>query len=242
MRAKGWWVRVLIKLGLASWILVLASCARSGVHATILFMQERELGGPVFPTRIIVSSRYVRIDPDIGTGNYILFDRKERVIYSVDTADRTILVIHSHPVTLVKPATLVDVVRRGHTKGQFLGYPLVHYRLFTAGRQCYDIEVAQHLLPHAVKALNAYAETLAGEQAITAENTPAGLETPCDLADNVFDPGRIYAQGFPVRMVDTDKNEKVLVNFKQHVVVARKLFVLPADYVRYSPEEIRNGG
>jgi len=239
---KEWRVRVLIRFCLVGCALALASCGRSSPHATILSMKERELGGPAFPTRIIVNRRYVRIDPDTGTGNYILFDRKQGVIYSVNVSDRTILVIHSHPVTLKRPATLTNVVQRGQTKGHFLGYPLVHYRLLTAGEQCYDIEVAKDLLPHAVKALAAYAETLAGEQAITAENTPTGLESPCDLADNVFDPGRAYAQGFPVRMLDAEKNEKVLVSFKQHVTVKRALFVLPAHYVRYSPGEVRNGG
>ncbi|MHB8255447.1 MAG: hypothetical protein ACYDEV_17605 [Acidiferrobacter sp.] len=235
-------IRTLVGLGLVGGLIVLASCAKSGPHATILFMKERELGGPVFPTRIIVNRRYVRIDPDTGVGNYILFDRKLRVIYSVNASDRTILVIRNHAVTLARPATLTNVVKRGHSHGLFLGHKLVHYRLFTDGQQCYDIEAAQHLLPHVVLALTAYADTLAGEQAITAENTPAGLETSCDLANNVFYPGREYAQGFPVRMVDAEKNEKVLVSFKRDVRVKRSLFVLPAHYVQYSPGEVRNGG
>ena len=235
-------VRAFIGLGLMGCTLVLASCAKSGPHATILFMKERELGGPVFPTRIIINRHFVRIDPDAGTGNYILFNRKRGIIYSVNVTDRTILVIHSRPITLKPPATLMNVVKRGGIKGHFQGHALVHYQLFTAGKQCYDIDAAKHLLPQAVLALTAYANTLAGEQAITAQNAPAGLESPCDLADNVFDPGRVYAQGFPVRMKDAERNEKVLVSFKHDVAVKRGLFVLPTHYVRYRPGEVRNGG
>lgn len=220
----------------------LASCGKSGPHATILYMKERELGGPAFPTRIVVNRRYMRIDPDTGTGNYILFDRKHRIIYSVDRSDRTVLVIHSHLITLAKPAAFHNAVKQGATKGQFKGHTLKSYRLFTNDQQCYYVVAARHLLPGVVSALKAYADTLAGEQALTAASTPAGLETPCDLADNVFDPGREYAQGFPVRLLDYEENEKVLTAYKRHVAVKAGLFALPPHYVRYSPGEIRNGG
>lgn len=235
-------VQGLLKWALLGAAMMLASCAKSGPHATVLSMRERELGGPAFPTRIVVSQKFVRIDPDTGTGNYVLFNRKKGVIYSVNAADRTILVIHRHPITLAKPANLVDTVKRGKKAGRFFSHTLINYKLFTDGQQCYDIEAAKTLLPHVVNALRAYADTLAGEQALTALSVPAGLETPCDLADSVFDPGREYAQGFPVRMVDADKNEKVLVNFKRDVAVKPGFFVLPAHYVRYSPGEVRNGG
>ena len=231
----------LARLALVGLALALASCGRSGPHATILNMRERELGGPPFPTRIIVNRRYVRIDPDTGTGNYILFDRKRRIIYSVDHSDHTILVIRSHIITLTKPARLRETVKRGHVRGRFKGHKLRSYRLYTNGHQCYYIVAAKGLLPGAVSALKAYADTLAGEQALTAANTPAGLETACDLADNVFNPDREYAYGFPVRMLDYEANEKVLISYKKDVSVKRSLFTLPAHYVRYSPGEVRNG-
>lgn len=220
---------------------LLASCAKSGPHATLVFLKERELGGPAFPTRLIVTHRYLRIDPDTGTGNYILFDRKRHVIYSVNVSDRTILVIHSHLITLAKPPGLVDTVKKGAAKGHFRGHALVHYRLFTDGQQCYKVVAAKTLLPHVVSALKAYEDTLASEQARSAVNAPPGLETPCDLADNVFDPGREYAFGFPVRITDFEQNEKVLVGFKKDAPIKRSLFVLPPHYVPYSPGEIRNG-
>ena len=230
------------RAGVVVAIFLLASCGKSAPHATILFMKERELGGTAFPTRVIVNRHYVRIDPDTGAGNYILFDRKAGVIYSVDASDRTILVIHSHPITLQKPATITNTVTVGKGKERFLGHTLIHYRLFTDGQQCYSIEAGKHLLLPVARALTAYADTLAGEQAVTAQNAPAGIETPCDLEDNVFDPGREYAYGFPVRMTDADQNQKVLVGVKRDVAVKAGLFVLPAHYVRYSPGEIRRGG
>jgi len=236
------YARAFVRVGwLAALLMLLGSCAKSGPYATVLFMKERELGGPPFPTRVIVSRDYVRIDPDTGTGNYILFDRKRRVIDSVNVADRTILVIHSHAIRLAKPAGLKNGIKRGATQGRFMGHKLIHYQFFTNDQQCYDITAARHLLPHVVAALKSYSETLAGEQAITAANTPASLETPCDLTDNIFDPGREYTKGFPVRLTDFERNEKVLVRVKRHVLVKPGLFVLPAHYVQYSPGEVRNG-
>ncbi len=233
--------RIVVRLGAIGLALALASCGRGTPHATILYMKERELGGPLFPTRIIVNRHYLRIDPDTGTGNYILFDRKQRIIYSVDRNDRTILVIRSHLITLAKPARLHESVKPGKLRGRFKGYKLKSYRLYTNDHQCYYVVAAKGLLPSAVSALKAYADTLAGEQALTAANTPAGLETSCDLADNVFDAGREYAMGFPVRVLDYEQNEKILTGYKKDVPVKRSLFVLPAHYVRYSPGEVRNG-
>ncbi len=235
-------MRALKRWLLFAGVAVLTSCARGMPHATILYMKERELGGPAFPTKVVITHRFVRIDPDTGTGNYILFNRKQSVIYSVDAADRTILVIRSHPITLRRPKTLTNVVERDGSAGRFGKHKVFRYRLLTSGEQCYTIAAARHLLPHAAQALASYARTLAGEQAITAENTPSRLETPCGLADNVFNPGREYAEGFPVRMTDADENQKVLIAFKHDVPVKRSLFTLPAHYVRYSPGEVRDGG
>ncbi len=234
--------RAFRRLAAVAALMALASCGKGGPHATILYMRERELGGPPFPTRIIVTHRFVRIDPDTGTGNYILFDRRHHVIYSVDKGDHTILVIRSHLITLPKPAHFHNVVKPGRVKGRFKGHKLRSFRLFTNDQQCYYIVAAKHLLPGVVSALKAYANTLAGEQALTAANTPAGLETKCDLADNVFDPGREYSEGFPVRVLDYEENEKVLTGYKKDVPVKRNLFVLPAHYVQYSPGEVRDGG
>ncbi|WP_298135722.1 hypothetical protein [Acidiferrobacter sp.] len=231
----------LARLALGALIMTLASCGRGGPHATILTMRERELGGPPFPTRIIFNRHYVRIDPDTGTGNYILFNRKQGIIYSVDHGDHTILVIRRHIITLARPANLRETAKRGLAKGHFKGHKLRSYRLYTNNHQCYYILAAKGLLPGAVSALKAYAYTLAGEQARTVANTPPGLTTPCDLADNVFDPAREYAYGFPVRVLDYNENEKVLVGYKKDVLVKPSLFTLPAHYVLYSPGQIRNG-
>lgn len=231
--------RTLIRLAGLGTVLLLASCGRSEPHATVLSLREQELGGAFFPTRVLITRRFVRIDPDTGAGNYILFNRRKHAIYSVDAADHTILVIHARPVRLTPPMPLVNSIRRLPGTTRFHGHTVRHYQLFTNGRQCYDIDAARGLLPGATRALIAYEKTLAGEQAITAANTPPGVEGPCSLADNVFDPGREYAEGFPVRVTDNNDNEKVLIGFRRDVAVNADVFALPRHYLRYSPGEVR---
>lgn len=235
-------MRTIIKIALVAALLVLGGCAKKGPYATVLSFQESELGGSLFPTQVMITKQYVRIDSDTGTGNYILFNRKARVIYSVDAVDHTILVIHAHPVTLTPPMALVNVVKKESDAPDFHGHKVVHYVLFTNGEQCYSVYASRGLLRHATRALSAYEKALAGEQAVTAENAPPGVETPCDLADNVFDPGREYAQGFPVRVTDEDKNQKILTKVQHDVSVSPQLFTLPRSYVLYSPGEVRSGG
>lgn len=231
--------RTLIRLAGLGAVLVLASCGKSAPHATILSLREQELGGAFFPTRILITRRFVRIDPDTGVGNYILFNRQKHVIYSVDAADHTILVIRARPVHLTSPIVLANTVVPLPGTTRFHGHTVRHYHLLTNGRQCYDIEAAKGLLPGAARALIGYERTLAGEQAVTAADSPPGVEGPCGLADNVFDPGREYAEGFPIRITDNDDNTKILIGFQRDVAVKAGLFTLPPHYLRYSPGDVR---
>ncbi len=231
----------MVRAAAAGITLALAGCGQGAPHATILYLQTREYGGSPFPARILVNSRFLRIDPDMATGNYILFNRKERVIYSVDAADRTILVIHSHPVTYTSPMLLENRVARLPGSLVFDGHKALHYVLSTNGKQCYDVYAAKGFLRGAGKALVAYEQALAGEQALAAEQGAPELQGPCDLADSIFAAGREYAQGFPIKMTDQNQNEKTLVRVRRDVAVKRDTFTLPAHYLRYSPNEVRSG-
>ncbi|MDA8390355.1 MAG: hypothetical protein M0Z76_06460 [Gammaproteobacteria bacterium] len=221
--------------------LVLAGCGRGAPHATILYLQARESGGSPFPARVLVNRHFVRIDPDMATGNYILFNRKRRVIYSVDAADRTILVIRSHPVTYTPPILLENRVARLPGSVTFDGHKALHYALSTNGEQCYEVYAAKGFLRGAARALAGYKKALAGEQALAAEQGAPELQGPCGLADSIFSAGREYAQGFPIKMIDQNHNEKTLMRVRRDVAVNRDTFTLPAHYLRYSPNEVRSG-
>ncbi len=227
--------------GAVGMVLALAACGQRAPHATILYLRAREYGGAPYAERIFVNRRFVRIDPDMATGNFILFNRKQHVIYSVDTGDRTILVIHSHRFSYTAPMLLANRVAKAPGVMEFEGHKALHYVLSTNGEQCYDLYAAKGFLPGPARALASYDRALAGEQAAAAEAGAPELQGPCDLADSVFSAGREYGQGFPIKMTDHDHNEKTLVRVRRDAAVALDTFTLPAHYLRYSPKEVRSG-
>jgi hypothetical protein len=90
-----------------------------------------------------------------------------------------------------------------------------------------------------VAALREYHETLAGEQAAMQANMPAGMQSVCDLADQVFVPARYLEQGFPVRQVNRAGVTRQLAGYKYDVPVEKGIFDVPKDYKQMSPAELR---
>ena len=88
-------------------------------------------------------------------------------------------------------------------------------------------------------ALREYHETLAGEQAAMQTNMPIGMQSVCDLADQVFVPARYLAHGFPVRQVNRAGVTRQLVSYKRDVPVEKGIFDLPKDYKQITPSELR---
>jgi len=67
---------------------------------------------------------------------------------------------------------------------------------------------------------------------VTSAAMPADLRTDCDLADEVFEPARYLAHGFPVLQRDGVGRVRELTNYEDE---------LPADYRRIRITEMRGG-
>lgn len=209
-----------------------------------LYFKQRDADSDFYPTRMLVTPAYLRIDGGKDdAGDFILLDRAARTIYSVNKTDRTVLVIKPLPVTLAAPTPFNNTVKEeAGAYPEVGGRPVRHYVLSTNGRQCDEVFAADGFLPDAAAALREYMQVLAGEQAAAAANAPPGVESACDLADNVFVPDRTLAYGFPVRQQDATGRIRQLVNYDVHFTPDPKLFVLPPDYRRYTTGQERTGG
>ena len=125
------------------------------------------------------------------------------------------------------------------------GKSVVHYRLLTNGRLCYDLYAADGLLPEAVIALREYREALSGEQRAAIGNMPSEQKAPCDLANHVYLPTRHLAHGFPVRLVEFDtrdpKRRRVteLKDFRTDLEVQPDMFKLPEGFRRMNIRELQ---
>jgi hypothetical protein len=224
------------------WVAVVPGCAGWRDHATELVYLEHEPGLAPYRTRMIVSAGYLRIDDGNDAGDFLLFDRASRIVYSVSGAERRVLVITPRAVSVGPPIALAYREERDAARFPAVdGHTVVHYRQWTNDQLCRDLYAARDLLPQAVAALREYRAALAGRQALTVAVTPKEFETPCDLADNVFRPGRYLDHGLPVRMTDGAGKLSELVDYRSLATVPQRLFALPSEYPRLSIDDIGGG-
>lgn len=219
--------------------LVVTAC--TGRPSPTIFLSFIESGPDgEYPVRMLVSDKFLRIEDGDTRDGFILFERAARTIYSVSHAGKSTLVLHARPVTLSAPPRFEHQVERDkEVLPPVDGKTVTHYRLFTNRERCFDVYAAEGLLPEAVAALREYHETLAGEQALMQAKLPAGLQSVCDLADQVFLPARYLAHGFPVRQVNRAGVTRQLVGYKRDVPVEKGVFDLPQDYKQIMPAALR---
>jgi hypothetical protein len=215
-------------------------CAGWPETATELVYVEHEPSLEPYRTRLIATGYYLRIDDGDDVGDFLLFDRRSRTIYSVSGTDRTVLAMPPRAVTIASPIALTH--REDRDPAAFPkvgGRAVTHYRQWTNGRLCYDLYAAQDLLPQVVAAWREYREALAGQQVATVAATPKEYQGACDLANDVFRPGRYLRHGLPVRLTDADGKLSELVDYRELASAPQRLFTLPAEYRRMTIEELR---
>ena len=220
-------------------LLVLAGCNDSGPDNIYLSFMESGPDGDN-PVRMLITERYLRIEDGDGQDGFILFDRARRTVYSVSHAARSTLVVQARPVTLAMPVPFTHRRETGKDTPPAIGGKVVtHYRFFTNDQLCFEVYAAEGFLPGATRALNEYQEVLAGEQGAMQARMPAAMQQACDLADQVFLPGRALAQGFPVRQVKAGGVTRQLTDFKLNVPLEPRLFELPPDYKTFTASGMR---
>jgi hypothetical protein len=219
--------------------LMLTACTDKPSATIFLSFTESGPDGE-YPVRMLVSEKFLRIEDGDTQDGFIVFDRTARTLYSVSHAAKSTLVLRARPVTLSAPKQFEHrVEREKETLPPVDGRTVTHYRLLTNRERCFDVYAAEGLLPEAVAALREYHETLAGEQAVMQTNLPSGMQSACDLADQVFAPARYLAHGFPVRQVNRAGVTRQLVSYKRDVPVEKGIFDLPKDYKQITPAELR---
>lgn len=226
----------------AAIVLLLAGCNQvpRTIPATVLYFLEQEPGEEPYRTRMLITPDHLRIDDGRQGGDYTLYTRHERTIYSVTAEDKMVLAIKPEQRKPEPPIRLVhsDVKEKGEapTVG---GKAVARWRLLTNGVACYDIHAADGLLPQAVTALREFIETLSFDQARSLSYTPKELQTPCHLANNVFAATRYLDHGLPVRRADMTGRVSELVDYQEGFEADPTLFTLPESFRKMDIRELR---
>lgn len=209
--------------------------------STLIWFQERESGTEYYLVRMIANSRYLRIDEGEESNGFVLFNRDQKTIYSVDHENRSVLVLSDKAVDFDKPKTfdLTEEEVRSEGSPQISGNEVKIHRLYTNKQLCFEVASAAGLLEDAVDVLREFHRALAFEQAILMQHMPKDLASDCDLSDMVFMPDRHLRFGFPIRQRDYNGKLRELRDFDSNYQADPRLFELPMGYRRVTTEGLR---
>jgi hypothetical protein len=212
--------------------------------ATLLNFVEFEKSVDPYATRLIVTKKYMRFDDGESSKDFVLFDRQNHVIYSVNSSEATIMAVHQKQVD-IKPPFKLELT---YTKLDGLqDAPKIadkqaeHYQFSANGERCYDVIAVQGLMPDVVVALREFGELLASDSKVTFNALPADLQKPCDISMNTFAPGRHFQFGFPIQEWSMDGSGRSLLDYKLDYQPDPALFVLPTEYRQFNVQDFREG-
>ncbi len=206
---------------------------------------ESEPGQPgTFTSRMFVNARYLHMNDSRAPQDFVLFDRKARVIYSVNNEDETVFEIHAKPVPTTPPIP-IDYTEESQPSSAIPkvdGRAAVHYRYLANGKRCYDVvSLGGDFLPDVLAAMREFRTVLAGEHASTLDRIPREMLDPCDLALNVFYSTRHLQHGFPLREWSPDGYQRFLKTYYGDFSVEREVLTLPAGFRHYTAEDAVSG-
>jgi len=224
----------------AVWVVIIPALVFASTKATVVKLKVTEVNSQEYLSRLIVTPDFLRFDDGTGGGDFLLYDRKKKVIYNTSTMDQTILVIRNQKIALPEKIDWTHNVDSDNQKLPDVGGKTIkHWVLLTNNLVCYDLYAARDLLPDVTSALSEYRRVLATQQAEIYLNSRDRKRDVCDLANNIYLPDRYLKHGFPIRYRDRDGRGEELVGYKKAVKVSPELFKLPPDFKEYSISDMR---
>lgn len=211
----------------------LASSFAESVQSLVMQVDEFEEGVGVQNMRYIINSEFLRIDNGNDSADFILFDVKNSMIFSINHEDQTSLKITYNKWSKPEYSFKVNVSERLMDDApKIFNRPVFHYQVEAADKVCTEVYLIKDVYPDAMNVLYQYQQVLSGQQVITLKNTPADLHTPCFLVDQVYHDAEYLKQGMPVQIIHSRGYVKMLKDFKE-MKLDKNLFELPASYAEY---------
>ena len=241
-----------IKSGLvAVLLLILSACATTDVsqnsaqpaemddeYGVLMTFSERERAGTaVFKSVMFVNNKYLYLSDDNFPGDFVLFDRKKKTIFSVTRANQTVFVIKPKGVTGEPPIkiTYEEESQPSSAIPKVSGRIATHYRYNANGTHCYDaVTLEKTFLPGVVAAMKEYRTVLAGEHASTVHKMPVDTHNACDLAVNIYHATKHLETGLPLREWDQKGYLKFMVDYKMNFKMDPKQLEIPAEFKEFS--------
>ncbi len=206
-----------------------------------LTYQEREPGIDPYEITMLISNRFIRIDETGEDSGYIIYDDKQKTIFSASHYDRRTLVIKPEFFSAEKSGIKSDVEYLALADAPSVsGKTLFNYRITTGKKKeektCAELQIVEGLLPEVTAMLKSYQQVLSGQQVKMLKNTIKEVQTPCYLVDQIYNEGLYYDKGLPIQEWHSNEKSKMLIDYQQ-LEVDNKVFELPEGYTEFSVPE-----
>jgi len=199
--------------------------------AALMVYKVWEQGSGVYFTRILVTDRHVRFDDGSDASDFTLFDRRKEAIYNVSVADRSVLLIEPllEKIPDAESLNLSEQTSIDEKAPLVAGKQPINIELLANGKPCSSLVAIEGVMAAAVAGLREFKQVLARVQATTMLTQPEGLQTPCDLAGNVYGATRTLDHGLPIEE-RSEGRAQLLVDYAVRHEVAAELFDVPEGF------------
>lgn len=199
---------------------------------------DQDPDGVSYPSRILVTERFMRMDSGKEGENYLILDRRNGRISNVTPERQEILRVDPGKVLTGQPKPWR--VREKITALPSRGPGAKQVQIYVNDKLCSTITAIPNVFPDAVNALREYRRTLRAVQGDTYDGTPPELRNQCDLAQHVFETDRGLRFGLPLEETYQGGKTRRIVNYRE-VESRPELFVLPEDYHVIDLMKLRRG-
>lgn len=209
------------------------TAAAQNIKSLVLHYDEIEQGVGSQSTRYIVNKDFLRIDDGNNQSDYILFDVKQKTIYSINHEDQTILKIENnlwHSPKFDFRFETQQILMQDSPK--ILNKAVYSYLVKADDIVCTQVSLVKGMYPAGMQVLYQYQQVLSGQQVATLKNTPKEMHTPCFLVDQIYHTGDYYKVGLPVHISYSRGYEKFLKSFEESQFDFN-LFKKPEGYSEY---------
>lgn len=206
----------------------------------LLSYVEREPGVDDYEVTMLVSDRYIRIDEVGDTSGFIVYDDKEKTIYSVSNTEKSVLVIKQHPISAADSPVKAEVEYLQLADAPTVsGKEIYNYRVYVedeAEITCLEVQLVENILPDARVLLQNYQAVIAGQQVKLTDNKISAEQTACYFVDQIYNMGAYYEKGLPIQEWHSNERSKILTSYKR-VHVEQEKFIIPEKYKKFSVDK-----
>lgn len=206
--------------------------AADTVKMTELMYQEAAPGLGVYPYRILANDKFMRFDGGNDNDGYILYDRKNKRITSVNHEDQSRLIIqHKTDATYKNEKIHVEFIHTELEKSpQLQGKKAKMHEIVANENLCRQVLSFDGLLPSFIKAWKEYEDFMQKQNQATLSRTPSDMQTDCFITNNISHASSFLNFGLPYSIKSKDGTLRILQNYQQ--VEKPKLFVTPPSNYR----------